>query len=184
MNILRLLQTFCSKEPGSHVADPFSAGDHVYFTDRVVMLRVPNRDRRIKPDESHVSAPVAIQLFENAITVARFDSPPALPKPDFQPCDQCLGTGSKQGIKACLRCEGKGRVRVAVPVVWHDWLVSDIYIERLRKLPEFALAVPMVKAGKLDPVPFRFNFVGTRDGHGLLMPMRHNPKTSPAASKN
>lgn len=84
----------------------------------------------------------------------------------------------------CPRCEGKRRVRVAVAVVWHDWLVSDIYIELLSKLPQFALAVPMAKAGKLDPVPFRFNFTGTRDGHGLLMPMRHNPKTPSEASKN
>lgn len=93
---------------------------------------------------------------------------PELPCPQFDTCNICVsGQVDIGGGKSvtCAECDGEWQWRRGISVTVGGQIISDIYLEKIKALPDHALFNS--SKGKLCAAGFTFD-----GGSGLIMPMR------------
>lgn len=160
------LKTYCSMDetrPG--ILEPWSLGDRTYATDGIILIWVP----RIESVPEMENAPKNILeiIVDNPFGGAQV-AIPKLPCPRFSTCGICVSgrvyIGGGKSV-TCGECDGEFEWRRGISVKVGCQLISDIYLEKIKALPNYAL----FNSSKDKLCAAGFTFDG---GSGLIMPMR------------
>lgn len=168
-DLLETLKPFCSVDKSRAVLHaPWSHGERTFATDGRILVWVPRLDSVPERPDAPTKGVLAV-IEENPhrpdpITI------PELPEHKFETCDICekgkiIVDHHKNETIPCSECEGEWKWRKGIGVMIGDQLLSDIYLEKIKGLPNAAI----FNSSKDRLCAAGFTFGG---GAGLLMPMR------------